>query len=166
MTESIEEELFFTAIKYADMRLQGLPQTKSGVIRKAKKECWKRRKRQGCGGGWEYSVESLPTEARMAYFERSLDAAKKDTDEKSAKKDIVHLTSRQREIADKYLGIVMEWLHINPDVPPRKRMEFKRNLSKKHGIHYNTLDSLVKAYQRGGYHALVPNYNNGGQKKS
>lgn len=44
--------------------LPGLPETTSAVIRKAKSEGWKWRKRSGRGGGREYHYSSLPAETQ------------------------------------------------------------------------------------------------------
>ncbi len=46
--------------------LPGLPKTVSAIIRKAKRENWQSRPREGRGGGLEYHVSSLPAETREA----------------------------------------------------------------------------------------------------
>ncbi|MBW4648938.1 MAG: DDE-type integrase/transposase/recombinase [Kastovskya adunca ATA6-11-RM4] len=47
--------------------LPGMPNTRRGVTKKLERECANsRRKRQGRGGGWEYSLDCLPTETQAA----------------------------------------------------------------------------------------------------
>ena len=59
-----------TAADWIDQALPEAPGTKSGFIRKAKKEGWQSRERQGRGGGLEYHYSSLPDRARAAYLLR------------------------------------------------------------------------------------------------
>lgn len=66
---------WFTAAELVARQLPGLPSSKSGVIRLAKKQAWKSaldtagnplaRRRQGRGGGWEYHYTLLPTLAQF-----------------------------------------------------------------------------------------------------
>ena len=46
--------------------LPGMPGTRQGVLEMAKRKGWKSRKRQGRGGGREYSLASLPVETQEA----------------------------------------------------------------------------------------------------
>lgn len=55
---------WYTAQQIADLNLSSLPNTKAGVINRAKKELWINRKRSGRGGGVEYAFESLPKEVQ------------------------------------------------------------------------------------------------------
>ena len=55
---------WYTAQQIADLNLSSLPNTKAGVINRAKKELWINRKRSGRGGGVEYAFESLPSDAQ------------------------------------------------------------------------------------------------------
>lgn len=52
--------------------LPGMPVTVSGVIRVAKRENWRSRKRQGRGGGREYHLNSLPPETQSHLGARRL----------------------------------------------------------------------------------------------
>ena len=61
---------WYSASELADLELPGLPETKSGVIRLAKRESWEAQKRIGKGGGWEYHITNLPLEAREALAAR------------------------------------------------------------------------------------------------
>lgn len=55
---------FYTAQELATLNLESLPNSKSNVIRWAKKGSWITRKRAGRGGGVEYAFESLPNDAQ------------------------------------------------------------------------------------------------------
>jgi hypothetical protein len=46
--------------------LEGVPTSKFGIVKKAKRENWQSRQRQGRGGGLEYHISSLPLETRRA----------------------------------------------------------------------------------------------------
>lgn len=165
MMDNTTKEPFFKAIEYAEMQLPGLPKTESGVTRKAKKEHWIRRRRQGRGGGWEYSLKSSPAETQMAFIERTLNLSETNTKEAPTQKDVTQMKPWQREIADKRMMLVKEFIQARKDVPPKKLMEFKRKYSKNHNITYRTLDGWIKAYQAGGYHGLMPDWNNGEHTK-
>ncbi len=53
-------EKWLTAQQIADLNISILPNTKAGVIYKAKKDNWINRKRAGRGGGLEYAFSGLP----------------------------------------------------------------------------------------------------------
>ncbi|PKL41776.1 MAG: hypothetical protein CVV42_21100 [Candidatus Riflebacteria bacterium HGW-Riflebacteria-2] len=50
---------WFASVELA-VGLPKMPLTRYGVVKKAKREGWKSRKRQGRGGGLEYHISSLP----------------------------------------------------------------------------------------------------------
>ncbi|MGV8059687.1 MAG: DNA-binding protein [Smithellaceae bacterium] len=155
------EKNYFTAIEYANMRLPGLPVTESGITRKAKKGHWEKRPREGRGGGWEYSTDSLPAKARMAFIERKLNLSATKIDKTATSKDPAKITPWQKKEADRKLGIVREYLQIEKDIPPKKRTEVKRKISKQNTMGYRTLDELISGFKRIGYQALIPEWNNG-----
>ena len=57
---------WYTLQELIKFDLIGLPSTVAGLRKKAQKEGWECRSRDGRGGGWEYSVESLPQNAQAA----------------------------------------------------------------------------------------------------
>ncbi|TSD85990.1 DDE-type integrase/transposase/recombinase [Mycobacterium sp. KBS0706] len=65
-------EAWFTAKALAGMGLPGLSSDFSTIIRRAKRESWPARERQGRGGGREYPISALPTSARTALARRAL----------------------------------------------------------------------------------------------
>jgi len=66
-----------TAAEIAALKLPGLPGDKSAVIRRTDREGWKRQKRKGRGGGFEYHVSNLPGAAQKALVSRALAAPAK-----------------------------------------------------------------------------------------
>ena len=103
-------ENWFTAQQLADLNLASLPNTKAGVIYRAKKDKWFNRKRSGKGGGVEYAFEGLPKEvqaeikALQVKAEMKALTAKVDTSASRAvallERDTSELTHAQRETAD------------------------------------------------------------------
>lgn len=59
-----------SAAEIAALKLPGLPATKRGVLFAAHRGEWASRARTGPGGGLEYSIDSLPEAARIAYVGR------------------------------------------------------------------------------------------------
>jgi hypothetical protein len=57
---------WYTLQELIKFDLIGLPSTVAGLRKKAQKEDWECRAREGRGGGWEYSVESLPRDSQAA----------------------------------------------------------------------------------------------------
>ncbi len=55
---------WYTAVELSE--LPGMPDTKSGVIRRAKRDDWESRPRKARGGGREYHITSLPLETQAA----------------------------------------------------------------------------------------------------
>lgn len=70
-----------------------------------------------------------------------------------------------RKIADKRMAFVLEYCAATKDIPPKKLTDFKRTFSKSHSVSYRTLENYIKAYQGGGYQALVPDWKCDNQKK-
>ncbi|WP_434353018.1 transposase domain-containing protein [Psychrobacter sp. HD31] len=60
----MEVKNWLNAQELADLNLTILPNTKAGVINRAKKSNWKNRKRSGRGGGVEYAFEGLPQDVQ------------------------------------------------------------------------------------------------------
>ena len=65
-----EVKQWWVANNIADLCLSAMPQTKSGVIRKARTENWLSRPRSGRGGGREYHISSLPEATQTALIRR------------------------------------------------------------------------------------------------
>lgn len=74
---------WFTALEIAGM--PGMPATESGVLRKAKKDSWLDRARDGKGGGREYKFTEFPEETQKHLLGQDR-AEQKSTGEQDAKK--------------------------------------------------------------------------------
>ncbi|MFT3942073.1 transposase [Rhodopseudomonas sp.] len=66
--------MYLSATEIAEMALPGLPTATRAVKRAAARDGWQSRPRKGKGGGVEYSVSSLPAEARAAYVGSQIEA--------------------------------------------------------------------------------------------
>lgn len=64
--------------------LPGLPSTKFGLVKKAKRENWQARERQGRGGGLEYHISSLPKETQQALAIRNTNETIKSLEKEPA----------------------------------------------------------------------------------
>lgn len=105
---------WFTAQELADFNLKSLPNSKSNVIRWAKKDNWATRKRAGRGGGLEYSLESLPAGVQAEIKAKTYKALmpKKSTDATRqvaliANRDLSKLDDAQRATADARLQMTL-----------------------------------------------------------
>lgn len=123
----------YTAQELADLRLPGLPETRPGIVARAKSHGWDSRARAGRGGGNEYSIDSLPNEAQNALREKIYQSvlANKTTmvvdrssDIKSLKprreltlirqcpalldREVNSLTEKQKQIADARAALALE----------------------------------------------------------
>lgn len=63
---------FFTAAELADLKLPGLPSLRQHISRQATREGWKHRTRQGRGGGREFPLSALPSQARAEILHRRI----------------------------------------------------------------------------------------------
>ena len=106
----MELKKWVTAQEIADMRLSSLPQTKAGVINRAKNGAWATRKRAGRGGGNEYALSSLPAEVQAEIRERHLQALAKQNpvvvrEVKHLDRDLGALSDKQRAVADARMAL-------------------------------------------------------------
>ena len=116
-------KLWFTAQELADMKLAGLPVTKFGVIRYAKRENWSFRVRKGRGGGREYPLEALPEKAQADYRERQekeirkqevilkkqeLSLKQQEDRKETALIPVTQLNARQRSIMEARAAVIHE----------------------------------------------------------
>lgn len=103
---------WFTLKELADTTLPGIPSTVQGLSKMASREGWEGRKRQGRGGGHEYHLTSLPTEARRALearlaahlLTRDFGTAKQLVPARAVQSNT--LTERQRATADARVTII------------------------------------------------------------
>ena len=105
---------YYTAQEIADFNLKSLPNSKSNVIRWAKKDNWSTRKRVGRGGGLEYAFDSLPADAQAEIKAKAYKSLmpKQSTDAARqvaiiANRDISKLDDTQRATADARLRMTL-----------------------------------------------------------
>ncbi|MFD2033108.1 transposase [Ancylobacter dichloromethanicus] len=67
-------EVWKTAAGWAAEKLPGLPETESGIVRRAKADGWSFRSRAAAGGGREYPLAVLPEGARVEFARRQIAA--------------------------------------------------------------------------------------------
>ena len=121
----------FTAAELAEMKLPGLPRTKSGLIRRAKSEEWNFENRTGRGGGKLYPVEALPAEAREAIAKRFL---KESTPVlKPSKVDVSLLSEQDQQIMEARAIILQKWDRIMTEcaLPRSKAADVLVSMAKK-----------------------------------
>lgn len=100
-------EKWYSAQELADLNLSIIPNTKAGVIYRAKKECWSNRKRSAKGGGLEYAFDGLPKAVQSEIKARELrQAMTAPSDAKpsylpTAKREVALLSRNLDEIGDK-----------------------------------------------------------------
>ena len=105
----------------------------------------------------------LPENCQEDFFrDRDLLPKKEETKEVRGYQD---LKPWEKQVADKRENIIKELLAIIKDAPRGKVKEIKRHFGKQNGVSYQTLDRWASKYKKGGYYALVPNWNPGTQKK-
>lgn len=90
---------YYTAQEIADLNLKSLPNSKSNVIRWAKKDNWSTRKRVGRGGGKEYSFKDLPTDAQAEIKAKAYKALMPKQSPK-AQRDIAVMSNRNIDTLD------------------------------------------------------------------
>ena len=90
---------WYTAQQIADSDLSSLPNTKAGVINRAKKELWVNRKRSGRGGGKEYSFKDLPADAQAEIKAKAYKALMPKQSPK-AQRDIAVMSNRNIDTLD------------------------------------------------------------------
>ena len=120
-------EKWISAQELATYRLQSLPQTKAGVIHRAKKSGWTSRKRVGRGGGVEYALTSLPPETQAEIRDRHtvklLSQPVKSAEERAIERevslsmrDVTRLNDKQRQTCDARLAVVVHLRRIAAEV--------------------------------------------------
>ncbi len=110
----MELKEWLSAQEIADFKLSSLPQSKPGVIIRAKREAWQNRKRVGKGGGYEYAFASLPADVQEQIRERCMQALLADAAPRSlpavatAQTPRRSLTKAQLDCESARLGVLLE----------------------------------------------------------
>lgn len=95
---------FYGISELLELSLNSLPKTDRGLQKKAKKENWQSRPRQGRGGGVEYAFDSLPADVQAEIKAKALRAMLPKVEKSSVpalvERDLGDLTNVQRATAD------------------------------------------------------------------
>ncbi len=115
--------------------ISGLSKYPTNVTRQAKKEQWATRPLKGVkGGGFEYHINSLPTEVqteiRSRFMSAVVEAKPKKLPVVRAEVDVGNLTTKQREIADARMALVAYVLELEGSMSRIKAITYLCNLAK------------------------------------
>jgi len=145
----------YTAAELAELRLPGLPQTESGIIRRAKNEYWPSQRRKGRGGGSVFPVAALPRAAREALLAR--EAAADDTavapaepaDPPAGLPDMPSLTDDQRRTAEARAAIVAEVNRLGATFGRSKAIDAVVGYAREGRLRADLMDLIPLANARG-----------------
>jgi hypothetical protein len=161
MEENILKKQWYSGREYAAMKLPGIPHSESGFIRFANKTNMISRKRSGKGGGFEYSVYSLPSEALEAWSKLSVSEETESTNQKEIDVDATlyaQAPAYNRRRFDKYLWI----LQADQGLKGSELKDFIEDLQAKYPDRHipslATYYRLRNEYHQGGKTALLGNY--------
>ncbi len=144
---------YYTAQELADLKVKVLPNTKKGVIARAKKENWQSRPRQGRGGGKEYAFDSLPKavqdEIKMRTLRAMMPKMSKTTINRG--RDVASLDEAQRKTADARLMMANLVGMYEDEMGRTRAIAYISTLSRQnalpviHGVDYNQVCDIAIA---------------------
>lgn len=136
-------EKWYSAQELADLNLSIIPNTKAGVIYRAKKECWTNRKRSAKGGGLEYAFDGLPkdvqAEIKARYLREAMTAPADNTPStpSSADREVAllgrnldEIGSKERRAADARMLMALLVLGYETDMGRTKAINYVSKLSR------------------------------------
>lgn len=133
---------WYSAQELADMSLTIIPNTKAGVIYRAKKDKWLNRKRLAKGGGLEYAFDGLPKAVQDEIRTKVLVAqVKGDTPKRvsgsekaliATERDVADLTDKDRLTADSRLlmALLVNRLAVEKNLTRTKAIKLASDLSR------------------------------------
>jgi len=136
--------------------LPGVPSTESAIIRKAKKEHWFARYRQGQGGGKEYHETSLPVETRAAlHFKHSAQLPATKTDKELVIKEqvdqkLTSLKGWQREIFDARVALFREFERLQDQYGTNNAVDVMVDMAKRDALPEHLKQCVLQANARKG----------------
>jgi len=160
MNNNIQQQEWYTARKLADMNLPGIPRTKRGINKFAYKSEWAHRKRKGKGGGREYNIYSLPSEALAALKQSSISEQNNYLDHEMDSITYAKEPEYNRKKADKYLKWIMHFECLNGNELKIAIAQEKANNPSSDVPSYPRLMEARKTYEREGIAGLIGNYGN------
>ncbi len=144
---------YYTAQELADLKVKVLPNTKKGVIARAKKENWQSRPRQGRGGGKEYAFDSLPKDVQDEIKMRTLRAMMPKMSKTTINRgrDVASLDEAQRKTADARLMMANLVGMYEDEMGRTRAIAYISTLSRQnalpviHGVDYNQVCDIAIA---------------------
>jgi putative transposase len=139
---------WMTAAEIAEAKLPGLPTTKRGVAAKALAEGWDShpsfaRARQGRGGGFEYSVQILPTLAQVELMQRTMVVGLPAKAEPHAIEQDAGLSGRAARERDARLAIVAAFDDMAKGLPKLRHMSHLQIFMDKYNARTLRIESWV-----------------------
>jgi len=147
------------------MKIAALPNTKKGILKKASREAWEYQERCGRGGGREYSLESLPENARKEIIEGLIGKSHDTPTSENTESLQTELQPWQKEIADKREALVKDFQKASEHFPAKFKTKCAHKFAQDHGVSVGTLRRFIVQYQSGGYESLAPGWSNGDRKR-
>lgn len=134
--------------------LQGMPATVPGLIKKAKREHWLAKYRQGQGGGKEYHLSSLPAETQTAlHFKHAAPAVKKDQElviKEKVDQKLTSLKGWQRKIFHARLALFREFEQLQKLHGTNKAIEVMVAMAKNNDFPEALMRCVAEANARKG----------------
>lgn len=143
---------WWAAAEIAGMR--GAPATESAVIRRAKREHWFARYRQGQGGGKEYHLSSLPAETQAAlHFQHAPAAISQDKElavRERVDTKLTDLKGWQRQIFHARLALFREFEQLQKLHGTNKAIDVMVTMAKNNDLPENLMQCVAEANARKG----------------
>lgn len=153
---------YYNALELANMNLATLPNSKKGVISRAKKENWLSRPRTGKGGGLEYAFDGLPKKVQTEIKARQTAELMKASKSKAVavvkrEREFGELDDKDRERVDnRLLMCLLVEQYIEELGTQDKALDWVSKMSKQNalpiqnGLDYNEVCQNAKASRVGG----------------
>ena len=130
----------YTAQELADLQLSSIPHTRVGVSKRAKKQNWLSRPRQGRGGGLEYAFSGLPKAVQneiQAKELRALMPKAPSSEERTVAlmgRDLDDLTDKDRKIADMRMLMALLVIDYEESMGRTRAIEYVSKLSRENAL--------------------------------
>lgn len=155
---------WMTASEIAELRLPNMPASERGVLKRAKTENWRGRRRRAQGGGTEYSIGNLPDECAMIILRGRHRSPRKAIDvrpECGAAR--IRILDAINEVAAKigYKQACLLFVELSKarNLPPALALDIKRATpmaGNRSRLSYSTLRRWMRTRKNHGDAALTP----------
>jgi len=133
--------------------LPGMPSSIPGTIKKAKREHWFAKYRQGQGGGKEYHLSSLPSETQAALHFRHTPLPAKDKDlviKEQTDQKLTSLKGWQREIFEARVALFREFEQLQKLHGTNRAVDAMVEMARKEALPEHLMQCVVLANARKG----------------